>query len=66
MRRTCDLDWGLQFEQHGLGLEDLAGLDADAADFGLLELDIFAGGLPQLVDDEINVQFLVCAAVHVS
>ena len=58
-----NLDRRLEFEQDGLGDEDLTGLGAEVADFGLEELDLLArsatADLQETIDDRVEVDFVL-------
>lgn len=62
---TTHLDGSLEFEENGLGDEDLAGLGAEEADLSLEELDLLARAaapdLEEAVDYGVEVDLmLVC------
>lgn len=65
-RRTGDsthLDRSLEFEEDGLGDEDLAGLGAKVADLGLEKLDLLSGtgaaDLKKTVYDRVEVDIVL-------
>jgi hypothetical protein len=55
---TTDFDRSLEFEQHGLGQEDLTGLETYGPDLALEQFDLFCALVQQFVNYLVDVDLL--------